>query len=62
MSQNKSQPEDRFEHEELEFHRRTREYYLQLAQKEPSRFFVINAASPHKDVQQKIIEKIDTLF
>lgn len=53
-----SLPEDRFEHEEMEFHRRVRDGYLLLAKEEPGRFRVIDAA---RDIEQ-IHEQVRACF
>ncbi len=50
--------ETRFEQETLDFHRRVRQGYLELAQKNPDRFFVIDAADKPEQVQQTIIESL----
>ena len=51
-------PEDRFEREALAFHRRIREGYLALAEKEPVRFRVLDGsrdiAAVHRDVRDAI--------
>jgi dTMP kinase len=51
---------DRFEQEERSFHERVRAGYLKLAQKEPERFRVVNAAQPSDAVASdvwNIVEK-----
>lgn len=48
--------EGRFEEEDIRFHRKVREGYLQLAQEEPDRFRVIDGSGSVEDVQQKIRE------
>lgn len=45
----------RFEKVDISFHERLRKGYLELAQKEPDRFKVINAAQDIEDVHQNII-------
>jgi len=51
--------EDRFEREKLEFHERVRAGFLDLAQQEPDRFRIIDAARPTEDVSQAIRKIID---
>jgi len=51
-----SMPEDRFEHEEQEFHRRVREGYLQLAKEEPGRFRIIDAARDVSHIHKQVIQ------
>ena len=46
--------ESRFEKEQLAFHRRVREGYLELARREPNRFAVIDAAGDVQCVQASI--------
>lgn len=48
--------ETRFEQEKLDFHRRVRQGYLELAQKNPDRFILIDASKNPEQVTQKIIE------
>ena len=50
----RAQAESRFEHEALEFHRRVREGYLRLAQEEPERFRVVDAARDAEQVQEDL--------
>jgi dTMP kinase len=46
--------EGRFEKERLEFHRRVRQGYLELASAEPDRFRVIDAAGTTDEVERRI--------
>ncbi|HJO11419.1 MAG TPA: dTMP kinase, partial [Gammaproteobacteria bacterium] len=46
---------DRFEKEELEFFDRVRESYLHIAEQEPQRCKVVNAAQSVADVKQDIL-------
>lgn len=46
--------EDRFEREKIEFHERVRAGFLELAQAEPNRFRIIDAARSAKEVGQEI--------
>jgi len=48
------QAEDRFEQEEISFHRRVREGYLCLAAREPDRFAVIDGAADIETVQTEV--------
>lgn len=50
-----SMPEDRFEHEEMEFHKRVRYGYLQLAKEEPGRFRIVDAAGDVSHIHQQVI-------
>jgi dTMP kinase len=55
----KAVPEDRFEAEGLEFQRKVREGFLQLARSEPSRFVVIDADAPVDLIHEKVGSIID---
>jgi dTMP kinase len=46
--------EDRFEQEDIVFHQRIRNGYLQLAKENPERFRVINAAASPEDIHREI--------
>jgi len=46
--------EERFELESLQFHRKVREGYLKLAEKEPARFIVIDGSGGIKDTEAAI--------
>jgi len=51
--------ESRFENETLEFHKKVRQAYLTLADKEKDRFVVIDASASLESVRQKIVEIIE---
>jgi len=46
---------DRLEKEELSFHQRVREGYLEMAHKEPDRFIIIDAQKSIREVHEEII-------
>ena len=52
--QKRSNREDRFEREKIQFHHRVRKGYLSLAKEEPHRIKVIDT----RDGEQKVFEKI----
>ena len=54
--------ESRFEEEKLEFHQRVRAGYLELAQLEPDRFHIIDAALDEKQVRDKIRKVFSSNF
>jgi len=54
--------EDRFEKEKEAFHKRVRETFLQIAKKEPGRFFVVNAMDDSKRISETIAQKIEPLL
>jgi dTMP kinase len=47
--------EERFELESLQFHQRVRDGYLELAQQEPARFVIIDAAASLEETEEAII-------
>lgn len=52
---------DRIERESLAFHRRVREYYLDLAQRE-ERFFVVDASLPPEEQERLMISAVSDLL
>ena len=53
-----SMPEDRFEKEAIDFHERVRQGYLTLAENEPERFHVIDAAQDEQAVGERISDVV----
>ncbi len=53
---------DRFELEELSFHRRVREGYLRLAAADPDRWLVIDATLPKRKISKIVWEKVSQLL
>ena len=53
---------DRFEMEDLSFHRRVREGYLKLAAADPDRWLVIDATLPKRKISEIIWEKVSQLL
>ena len=53
---------DRFEKEEIEFHKRIREAYLELAKDYPDRIKVIDGSQDLEKVQAKVVRTIKKLF
>ena len=58
----KQEREDRFEREEIEFHRRVRKGYLAIARKEPRRVKVIDTRPGEEKVFEKIQKIVDNLI
>ncbi len=52
--------EDRFEREELEFHRRVRAGYLELARREPNRFAVLDGMKDEDAIYEEIVARVRT--
>lgn len=59
ISRSTGRKEDRFEREDVEFHRRVREAYLALARAEPSRVFVVDATQEIPAVTRIVAERVD---
>lgn len=55
-------PFDRLEAEKTEFHARVRDAYLALAQAEPERFLVLDAAATPEDIAEQIRDRVSTLI
>ena len=53
---------DRFEAENIDFHRQVREAFLGIAQKEPRRVRVINAEGTPEEVSERVRGTLDELF
>ena len=53
---------DRFEREELAFHHRVRQGYLERAKKDPQRWLVIDGSLPKRDIERQIWEKVELLL
>jgi dTMP kinase len=54
--------EDRFEREELDFHRRVRHGYLELAAADPERFRVIDSSPQVGEVQERVVLAVAPLL
>jgi dTMP kinase len=50
--------EDRFERVDLEFHRRVREGYLQLARREPDRFVILDGMKDEETLHREILSRL----
>jgi hypothetical protein len=55
----KDGPYDRFEMEKLDFHRRVRQSFLDIAKKEPERVRVIDADRPREEIASEIEQIVD---
>lgn len=53
---------DRFEQEDIDFHRKVREGYLKMADEEPERWLVINAMQSREQISDSIRERVGTLL
>lgn len=54
--------QDRFEQEEIAFHHRVRQGYLELAQADPARWSVIDASKSKREVADIIWERVQKLL
>jgi dTMP kinase len=60
ISNNESaQKEDRFEQESLDFHRKVREGYLEIARREPERIQVIDASLDASEIHRIVCEVVE---
>ncbi len=50
LARQRGKKHDRFEREDLDFHQRVRQGYLQIATSDPKRWLIIDARQPKKDV------------
>ena len=53
---------DRFEREELAFHQRVRQGYLEMAKKDPQRWLLVDGSFPKKETERQIWEKVEQLL
>ncbi len=58
----RGKPLDRFELQELSFHRQVRQGYLKMAAEEPDRWLVVDATLPEKKISEIIWEKVNHLL
>jgi len=58
----KTKRQDRFEQEEIAFHRRVRKGYLKLAASEPERWLVVDATQSKEKIEQIIWERVSPLL
>ncbi|MBE0415471.1 MAG: dTMP kinase [Dehalococcoidia bacterium] len=53
---------DRFEREEITFHQRVRQGYLEMTRKEPQRWLVVDGSLPKKEIEHLIWERVEQLL
>lgn len=58
LARKRGSTSDRFEKENLTFHRRVRQGYLTMAQKEPNRFFIIDGTKDKKTIATTIWNRV----
>ena len=57
-----SEREDRFESEQMDFHRRVRDGYLHLASREPERFRIIDASGDIEATHRAILREVEAFM
>ena len=62
LARKKTRRHDRFEQEDIAFHRRVREGYLQLASSEPERWLVIDADQTKDKIEEIIWQRVRQLI
>ena len=62
LSRKHGEKRDRFETETIKFHERVRRGYLELAEKEPERWFVIEAEKSKDEITEIIWQKVNRLI
>lgn len=53
---------DRFEREDIDFHQRVRQGYLEMAKYDPQRWVVIDGSFPKKEIDRQIWERVEPLL
>ena len=62
LARKRAKRQDRFEREELAFHRRVREGYLKMAGDEPERWLVVDASQSKEKIAQIIWQRVSQLL
>ena len=62
LARKRGKKQDRFEQEDIAFHRRVREGYLKLVEKEPERWLVLDATQPKEKIAEIIWQKVNQLI
>ena len=62
LSRKRGEKLDRFEQEDIDFHRKVREGYLKMADEEPERWLVIDAMQSREKICDNILKKVQTLL
>jgi dTMP kinase len=62
LARKKDKKSDRFEMENLDFHKRVREGYLKLAAAEPKRWLVIDAGKSKEDIAEEIWQRVSKIL
>jgi dTMP kinase len=62
LARKRDKKQDRFEQEDIDFHRRVREGYLKMVAAEPERWLVVNATLPREKIAEIIWQKVSQLL
>ena len=62
LARKRGKKQDRFEQEDIAFHRRVREGYLKLVEKEPERWLVLDATQSKEKIAEIIWQKVNQLI
>ena len=62
LARKKDEKQDRFQREDIPFHRRVRRGYLELAAQEPERWLVIDAEKSKKEIAEIIWKRVSPLL
>ncbi len=62
LARKRAKKQDRFEQEDIAFHRRVRAGYLKMAANDPQRWLVVDASQPKRKVEQIIWRRVSQLL
>ncbi|MBN2100142.1 MAG: dTMP kinase [Dehalococcoidia bacterium] len=62
LGRKKGKDKDRFESESLDFHRRVRRGYLEMARTDPKKWLVVDGRLPREAIERKIWERVSVLL
>ncbi|MFN3395545.1 MAG: dTMP kinase [Thermodesulfovibrionales bacterium] len=62
MRNRKANKVDRIELEEIEFHRRVRDGYLEIARQEPNRIKIIDGSKEIEDIHRQVIAEMESIL
>ena len=62
LARKRDKRQDRFEREDIAFHRRVREGYIKLTADEPERWLVVDASQSKAKVEQIIWQRVGQLL
>lgn len=62
LARTRVRKQDRFEQEDIDFHQRVRQGYLELAAREPERWLVVDATQSKEEIAAIIWHRVSQLF